>query len=463
MCYNVIGELDIPTLNHTQGDTEMNIIKKHINDLSFHPMNEQIYGANEDMSDLKEDIRKSGDVMTLVITPDNVIISGHRRVKACRELVAEGDERFCEVNCEVKEFNSEDEEISYLIRCNHNREKTREQKARESEKLLEVEKALAAERMLSGGKADPVPTLAQGSEENKKGRSRDITAEAVGFKSGQELERSLLAVKKIDELTAQGRSDDAQLIRNELNSGTASAAEKLAKSIDDLSDKDKQSIRQKEVSVNKVTSKPTQKAVKKAKAKPVVTEIADKKVEFPKTADDPDGLGLIIPKKTECFLGTDSPIDGSMDVEAVLCADPRKLADFTQTINYIRDWFFYTSIHNKENLKKFVNKAVTESKETNHYTADFLALVELYHQLDSFNEIVKPIVKDYTDEVEREMKAAAERRKQQDEIAKQKRCEIKEQVRRESMEKSRSMSIAMREAEHKKETANQEDTEDENW
>ena len=443
----------------------MNIIKKHINDLNFHPMNEQIYGANEDISDLKEDIRKSGDVMTLVITPDNVIISGHRRVKACRELFAEGDERFCEVNCEVREFSSEDEEISYLIRCNHNREKTREQKARESEKLLEIERALAAERKKSGVKVDLPTILSEGSKESKKGDSRDIAAKQVGFKNGIELERSIKVVKKIDELTAQGRSDDAQLIRNELNNGAASAAEKLAKSIDNLSDKDKQGIRQKEVSVNKVTSKPAQKAAKKAKAKPITAEIADKKIEYPKTktVDDPDGLGLTTPKKTEYFLGTDSPIDGSMDVEAVLCADPRKLTDFTQTINYIRDWFFYTAIHNKENLKTFVNKAVAESKETNHYTTDFLALVELYHQLDSFNEIVKPIVTDYTDEVEREMKAAAERRKQQDEIAKQKRCEIKEQVRRESMEKSRNMSIAMREAEHKKETAKQEDTEDESW
>ncbi len=140
----------------------MNIIKKSINDLKFHPMNEQIYGANEDISELKKDIRKSGDVMTLVITPDNMIISGHRRVKACRELVAEGDERFNEVDCEVREFSSEDEEISYLIRCNHSREKTREQRARESEKLLEAEKALAAERKKSGTKVDLVPTLAQG-------------------------------------------------------------------------------------------------------------------------------------------------------------------------------------------------------------------------------------------------------------------------------------------------------------
>lgn len=189
----------------------------------------------------------------------------------------------------------------------------------------------------------------------------------------------------------------------------------------------------------------------------------EEKIVTKLTEDDPEGLGLITPKKTEYFLGTYSPIDGSMDVEAVLCADPRKLDDFTQTINCIRDWFFYTAIHNKKNLETFVNKAVAESKETNHYTDDFLALVELYHQLDSFNEIVKPIVTAYTNEVEQEMKATAERRKQQDEIAEQKRREIKEQVRRESLEKSRQYSQLMREAEEKRRQAALKLNENDEW
>ncbi len=93
----------------------MQTIKKNVNDLKFHPMNEQIYGVNEDVSDLKEEIRKSGYVMPLIITPDNVIISGHRRVRACRELVAEGDEMFNELNCNVEKFQSEAEEVSYTV------------------------------------------------------------------------------------------------------------------------------------------------------------------------------------------------------------------------------------------------------------------------------------------------------------------------------------------------------------
>ena len=45
------------------------------------------------------------------------------------------------------------------------------------------------------------------------------------MKSGMELERSLTAIKAIDELISQNRNSDAELIRNELNNGTASAAE----------------------------------------------------------------------------------------------------------------------------------------------------------------------------------------------------------------------------------------------
>lgn len=88
-------------------------------------------------------------------------------------------------------------------------------------------RAEADKRMKLGTKSNPVSTLTQGSKNDKKGKSRDIVAQSIGMKSGQELERSLAAVKVIDELTAQNRISDAELIRKELNEGSASAAEKL--------------------------------------------------------------------------------------------------------------------------------------------------------------------------------------------------------------------------------------------
>lgn len=417
----------------------MKIVKKNINDLKFHPMNEQIYGANEDISELKEDIRNSGDVMTFVITPDNVIISGHRRVKACRELVAEGDERFNEVNCEIREFSSKDEEISYLIRCNHNREKTREQKARESEKLLEVEKALAIERKKSGVKIDLVATLPQGSD--KKGKSREITAETVGFESGRELERSLLAVKKIDELIEQGRMDDAQLIRNELNNGTASAAEKLVKHIDELSDEDKQDIIQKKVSVNKVTSKT---AVKKMKAKP--TTIA--------TSNDITNKSEIefLPPDTSKFTSIQSLFSGLEDrtITLTLYANPKNCTEFDNILSCFKEWFTYTLLCNKENLIEYIKNDIK--------CGTYGAVYDLISCFEEYVDLAKPLYQVDIDKTIRENKAKDERRRQQDEIAKQKRLEEKDRVWRESMEKSRKFSQTMHETEYKNKVLNQDDS-----
>ncbi|MBD5111761.1 MAG: hypothetical protein HDT42_04410 [Ruminococcaceae bacterium] len=52
--------------------------------------------------------------------------------------------------------------------CNDTREKTLEQKAREAEKLLEIERAEASKRKKSGTKIDLPSTLTEGSSEHKK-------------------------------------------------------------------------------------------------------------------------------------------------------------------------------------------------------------------------------------------------------------------------------------------------------
>ncbi len=463
----------------------MQTIKKNVNDLKFHPMNEQIYGVNEDVSDLKEEIRKSGDVMPLIITPDDVIISGHRRVKACRELVSEGDERFIELDCDVKEFQSEAEEVSYLIRCNQGREKTREQKARESVKLLETEKMLAAARRKAtqnnntAKNTQPEPdvsTLTPLSENNKRGKSRDIAAEEVGFKSGMELERSIFAVNKIDELTAQGRTDDVQLIRNELNNGSASAAEKLAKAIDDLSNEDKQNIRDKKVSVNKTVSKNESKD-KKSKINPTVTATADiavdktidKTEEVTKTEDNSDVLELSIPQKVDKYF--EEPLEGSLDVEAKLYADPRSLDKFVETVEYISGWTYYTTVFNKDNLIVFANKAVEKARNIRasnvrdthgEKTKEYNAIRLLLDRMKMFIKIADPIIQAYINETVQEDNERMELKAKRDAEGKRKKEEYNEQVRKDMMAKSRQQSIDMRERERKREMAKQESTE-EDW
>lgn len=237
-------------------------VRKRLDELTPHPRNEEIYGVNEEVSTLVEKIRKSGVVTTLIITDDNVIISGNRRWKSCKQLAAEGDKRFCSVDCEVKSFDSEEDELEYLVICNDTREKTREQKAREAQMLLEVEKVRAEKRMLAGTKSTPVAVPPQGQEQTI-GKSRDIVAKKLHMRSGREVERAVKTINKIDELQEQGRSEDSQLIKNTLNNTSASTAEELAKHIDEMSETDKQAIRDKKISAYKALTKYTTKRSEK--------------------------------------------------------------------------------------------------------------------------------------------------------------------------------------------------------
>lgn len=210
----------------------MKTMRMKIADLKPHPKNEEIYGYNEDVSDLVEKIKRSKSVHTLVINSDNYILAGHRRRRACMELGIK------EVDVEVRDFNSPEEELEFIIDNNATREKTAEQKSREAKALKEVESVLALKRKEVAGKnygigmQKHVPNSAQPIAKDDKGKSRDVVAKKVGFKSGHEVDRGIKAINKIDELTQQGRIEDAELIRGVLNNGSVSGAEELARNID---------------------------------------------------------------------------------------------------------------------------------------------------------------------------------------------------------------------------------------
>ena len=242
------------------------IVRKKISELKPHPYNEEIYGTNESIDELVASMRKSGIVTIMTITDDNVIIAGHRRWKSCKQLVAEGDKRFCEVNCEVKEFDNEWEELEYLVIDNNSRDKTMEQKAREAQLLIEVEKKKAEKRRLatlkqnsSTDRAEPPTRI----EDDSAGRPRDIVAKKLKMKSGREVERAVKSIETIDKLTETGRKDDAELIRDTLNNTSASTASELSYHIDELTEDEKQAIRDKKMSAYKVVSKYATKRVPK--------------------------------------------------------------------------------------------------------------------------------------------------------------------------------------------------------
>lgn len=219
----------------------MNTMEMKVSDLKPHPKNEEIYGANEDVSDLVQKIKKSGRVHTMTVNSKGVVLAGHRRLKACLELGIET------VNVEVADFDTPEEEIEFIVLDNHQREKTVEQKAKEARVLKEVETKLAEIRRRSTQNNKTAKKLAEvpnSAHQDNQGKSRDIVAQNVGLRSGHEVDRAITSVNKIDELKKAGRVEDAELIRGVLNNRSVSAAEELARNIDivEIPKEDKQLI-----------------------------------------------------------------------------------------------------------------------------------------------------------------------------------------------------------------------------
>ena len=81
------------------------IVEIETSTLKAHPRNAGIYGQ-EDVSDLMALIDERGHIVnSLVVNQNNVIISGHRRWMAAKEL------KYPTVPCEVIVFDSEDDEL----------------------------------------------------------------------------------------------------------------------------------------------------------------------------------------------------------------------------------------------------------------------------------------------------------------------------------------------------------------
>lgn len=238
------------------------IVRKKISELKPHPYNEEIYGTNESIDELVASIRKTGKVATLIITDDNVIISGHRRWKSCQRLVEEGNTRFNSVNCEIEHFVDSLDEIESLIIYNDTRIKSMEQKAREAQVLIDIERQKAKKRQATSTGGDK-PQLVAEPPQAEKGKTRDIVAKKLKMKSGREVERAVKSVETIDKLTETGRKDDAELIRDTLNNTSASTASELSYHIDELTEDEKQAIRDKKMSAYKVVSKYATKRVPK--------------------------------------------------------------------------------------------------------------------------------------------------------------------------------------------------------
>ena len=86
----------------------------NVNELKPHPRNNEFFDdmSGEKWQEFLDSIKARGVIEPIVITPDKVIVSGHQRVRACKELGIKT------VMCDVHTYDNEDQVLQDLIETN---------------------------------------------------------------------------------------------------------------------------------------------------------------------------------------------------------------------------------------------------------------------------------------------------------------------------------------------------------
>jgi len=109
-------------------------MKIYLNNLKPNPLNNEIYGEDtpEQFNDLVEKIKNSGYIKPILITKQYVIVSGHRRFRAATQL------GYTEIEYQFVPDDPQKQLELFLLE-NYYREKTNEQKTRESNYYFQIE------------------------------------------------------------------------------------------------------------------------------------------------------------------------------------------------------------------------------------------------------------------------------------------------------------------------------------
>lgn len=100
---------------HTNQNNIEGIMQQiNINELKPHPRNNEFFDdiKGEKWEEFLESIRQRGVIEPVVITPDKTIVSGHQRVRACKEL------GITSVMCDVHTYDNEDQILQDLLETN---------------------------------------------------------------------------------------------------------------------------------------------------------------------------------------------------------------------------------------------------------------------------------------------------------------------------------------------------------
>lgn len=189
------------------------MVKIKINELKAHPFN-KIFGdlPEEEFEALKNDIQIRGMQSNIDITEDNVIVCGHQRVKACKQLGLK------EVEARVLKGWNDDQVKQHLILDNIlRRQLTNLQRAGAARELLPIEQRMAKERMINAHSASSKLS------DLEVGKSYDKVAKLFNT-SENTLRRDIKVLEKLQKLgrkdlieaEKQGHKTVTQIIKEDL-------------------------------------------------------------------------------------------------------------------------------------------------------------------------------------------------------------------------------------------------------
>jgi DNA repair photolyase len=179
-----------------------------VEDLKPHPLNKRIYGDTAD-DDLIAGIRQLGILTPLLVTADNVVISGHRRLDAARKL------GLARVPVVISPLTDKLEIELALVSANEQRQRTVEQKIREYRHLAQIAAIQAKTRQReagvhgsTGGRGRRKKTLGEELPQGFRGRSKAAVAKPF-LLSYKTLDKGVEVIDRVDALKKAGKPDDA--------------------------------------------------------------------------------------------------------------------------------------------------------------------------------------------------------------------------------------------------------------
>lgn len=197
--------------------------------LQPNPENAKIYGNEPVDEDLWTSVAQHGFHEPLIATKDNILIAGHRRLKAAK---AAGIDRIPVI---FRQYAGETEKLTALLESNRQRIKSNYVLGKEAILLKDIAAKQAKARQASGKKKSKAEKPAGGIEAGidpasptgvATGSARDDAGKKLGV-SGVTLDKLVAVVKGIDRLEKAGKADEADALRDKLNKSADSGHKAL--------------------------------------------------------------------------------------------------------------------------------------------------------------------------------------------------------------------------------------------